>query len=58
MHDMIPHNRINLEDHADVMLWADNLSISVEQLREIVAKVGPMIPSVSFYAKKTANNRK
>jgi hypothetical protein len=55
---MISHNRINLEDHAEVMLLADNLSISIEHLKEIVAKVGPMIPSVSYYAKKTANDRK
>jgi hypothetical protein len=55
---MYSPNRINLEDQADVMLWADNLAISVEQLHEVVAKVGPMVPSVRFYVKKSTQERK
>jgi diguanylate cyclase (GGDEF)-like protein/PAS domain S-box-containing protein len=43
-------NRLNLADDAEVLLWADDLSISVEQLREIAAKVGPMRAAIRFYA--------
>jgi hypothetical protein len=46
-------NRIDLDDPANVMLWADMMSISVERLREIVARVGPMVPAVKFYAAKS-----
>jgi Protein of unknown function (DUF3606) len=54
---MHAHNRINLDDQAEVLLWADHLSITVERLREIVARVGPMAPSVAFYAKKAGVER-
>jgi Protein of unknown function (DUF3606) len=48
-------NRIDLDDPANVMLWADMMSISVERLREIVARVGPMAPAVKFYVAKSEN---
>jgi Protein of unknown function (DUF3606) len=55
---MHAHNRINLDDPAELLLWADHLEITVERLREIVARVGPMAPSVAFYAKKSGQERK
>jgi Protein of unknown function (DUF3606) len=55
---MHAHNRINLEDQAELLLWADHLSITIERLREIVARVGPMAASVAFYAKKSGQERK
>ena len=50
---MLISNRIDLDNEADVLLWADTLSITKEQLREIVAKVGPMPAAVRFYASRT-----
>ncbi len=44
-------NRLDLCNHADVLLWADDLSISVKRLREVVAKVGPMRAAVRSYMK-------
>ncbi len=51
-------NRINLQDPADVLLWADTLSIPVEQLHDIVARVGPMAPAVRYYAMKVAQQQR
>jgi EAL domain-containing protein (putative c-di-GMP-specific phosphodiesterase class I) len=42
-------NRLDLDNTADVLLWADDLSISVERLHEIVDKVGPMRAAIRFY---------
>ncbi len=50
-------NRIDLEDPAAVMLWADMLSITPDRLVEIVRKVGPMSASVRFYATKLGTER-
>ena len=55
---MHAHNRINLEDQAEALLWADHLSISVERLREIIARVGPMATAVAFYAKKAGQEKR
>jgi diguanylate cyclase (GGDEF)-like protein/PAS domain S-box-containing protein len=44
-------NRLDVNNPADVLLWADDLSVSVDRLREVVAKVGPMRAAVRFYLK-------
>ena len=46
-------NRLDLGNDADILLWADDLAISVERLRDIVAKVGPMRAAVRFYVAAT-----
>lgn len=51
-------NRIDLDDEAAVLLWSDMLSITSDQLVEIVRKVGPMTAAVRFYAAKLATERK
>ncbi len=48
--DVATPNRLNLADPAEVLLWADDLGISVEDLCAIVAKVGPMRAAIRFYA--------
>jgi diguanylate cyclase (GGDEF)-like protein/PAS domain S-box-containing protein len=42
-------NCLDRDDAAETMLWADDLGITVEYLREIVSKVGPMRAAVRFY---------
>ena len=42
-------NRIDPADTAEVALFADALSISVEDLRAVIEKVGPMRPAIRFY---------
>ncbi len=42
-------NRLDVSNLADVMLWADDLSIPVERLLEVVKKVGPMRAAIRFY---------
>jgi len=51
-------NRINVDDRAEVLLWADLLSISAERLIEIAGKVGPMSAAVRFYASKMEREKK
>ena len=43
-------NCLDINNTADVMLWADDLGISIERLHEIVDKVGPMRAAIKFYA--------
>ena len=40
---------LDLEDPAEMMLWADALSISMDRLRDIVSKVGPMRAAIRCY---------
>ena len=47
--DLVNPNRLDQADRAEVLLWADDLSISVARLLEIVAKVGPMRAAIRFY---------
>jgi hypothetical protein len=56
--DLPNPNRIDLDDHAQVMLWADMLAISDDRLVEIARKVGPMSAAVRFYASKLGDDRK
>jgi len=47
-------NRIDPADTAEVALFADALSISVEDLRAVIEKVGPMRPAIRFYVTRHA----
>ena len=40
--DLPNPNCLELGNHAEMLLWADDLSISTDRLQEIVKKVGPM----------------
>ena len=48
--DRVASNRLDLGDRAAVMLCADELAISPDQLKDIVAKVGPMRAAIRCYA--------
>jgi hypothetical protein len=39
-------SRINLNEDYEVRYWADRFGVSREQLREAVAKAGPMVKDV------------
>jgi len=56
--DLPNPNRINLDNRAEVLLWADMLAISAERLVEIAGKVGPMSAAVRFYAARLDKERK
>ncbi len=56
--DLPNPNRIDLDNPADVMLWSDMLSITTEQLIEIVQKIGPMSAAVRFYATRLGAERR
>ena len=47
--DLPNPNRLAVREMADVLLWADDLSISVDRLLEIVEKVGPMRAAIRGY---------
>lgn len=47
--DLPNPNRLAIDEPAEVLLWADDLSISAERLREIVEKVGPMRAAIRGY---------
>ncbi len=55
--DLPNPNRIDLDDRAQVMLWADMLAISADRLVEIAGKVGPMSAAIRFYATKFGDER-
>ena len=56
--DLPNPNRIDLDDRAQVLLWADLLAIPAERLVEIARKVGPMSAAIRFYASKLGDDRK
>lgn len=39
-------DRINVNEEYELHDWAENLGISPERLKEVVAKVGPMVSDV------------
>ena len=51
--DAGPPNRLDVDNFAEVMLCADDLSISAEELRRIVTKVGPMRAAIRYYVQST-----
>lgn len=51
-------NRLDVNDASEMALFADSLSIPVERLQEIVAKIGPMRPAIRFFVAKSATERK
>ena len=56
--DLPNPNRIDVDNRAEVLLWADMLAISAERLMEIATKVGPMSAAVRFYASKLEPERR
>jgi len=47
-------NRIDPADTAEIALFADSLSIPVEELLAAIQKVGPMRPALRFYVTRNA----